>query len=110
MRDFRNPREQKALTRARRVKVRVAGLVALLGLSGAGLVYREAITQEVMGQYRWRVATGPTVLTVVQEKAKAGMPGFGLQGMCERLPGDDRRPGWQIHYGLAGDRVRPGSQ
>ena len=47
MRDFRNPREQKALTRARRVKVRVAGLVALLGLSGAGLVYREAIAQEV---------------------------------------------------------------
>lgn len=31
----------------RRVKVRVAGLVALLGLSGAGLVYREAIAQEV---------------------------------------------------------------
>jgi hypothetical protein len=39
--------EQKALTRARRVKVQVAGLVALLGLSGAGLVYREAIAQEV---------------------------------------------------------------
>jgi hypothetical protein len=39
--------EQKALTRARRVKVRVAGLVALLGLSGADLVYREATAQEV---------------------------------------------------------------
>jgi hypothetical protein len=55
--------------------VRVARLVALLGLSGAGLVYREAIAQEVMGQYRWRMATGPTVLMVEQEKAKAGKPG-----------------------------------
>ncbi|TPV99617.1 MAG: Serine/threonine-protein kinase pkn1 [Beijerinckiaceae bacterium] len=86
MRDFRNPREQKALTRARRVKVRVAGLVALLGLSGAGLVYREAIAQEVMGQYRWRMATGPTVLTVEQEKAKAGKPGSDFKECANGCP------------------------
>src|SRR4030088_1478520 len=79
MRDFRTPREQKALTRARRVKVRVAGLVALLGLSGAGLVYREAIAQELM-------ATGSTVLTVEQEKAKAGKPGSDFKECANGCP------------------------
>ena len=86
MRDFRNLREQKALTRARHVKVLVAGLVALLGLSGAGLVYREAIAQEVMGQYRWRMATGPTVLTVEQEKAMAGKPGSDFKECANGCP------------------------
>ena len=51
---------EEGVQKALRVKVRVAGLVALLDLSGAGLVYPEAIAQEVMGQHRWRMATGPT--------------------------------------------------
>jgi hypothetical protein len=86
MRDFRNPREPKALTRTRRVKVRVTRLVALLGISGAGLVYREAIAQEVTGQYRWRMATGPTVLTVEQEKAMAGKPGSDFKECANGCP------------------------
>jgi formylglycine-generating enzyme required for sulfatase activity len=78
--------EQKALTRARPMKVLVAGLVALLDLSGAGLVYREAIAQEVVGQYHWRMATGPTVLTAEQEKAKAGKPGSDFKECANSCP------------------------
>jgi hypothetical protein len=51
----------------------VANLIVLLCLSGLGFVYREAIAQNVMGQYLWRMATDPTVLTVEQEKAKVAI-------------------------------------
>jgi formylglycine-generating enzyme required for sulfatase activity len=78
--------EQKTLTRARRKKVLVAGLVALPGLSSAGLVYREAIAQEGMGQYLWRIATGPTMLTVEQEKAKAAKPGSDFKECANGCP------------------------
>jgi formylglycine-generating enzyme required for sulfatase activity len=50
------------------------------------LVYREAIAQEVMGQYRWRMARGPTVLTVEEEKAKAGMPGSDFKECANGCP------------------------
>jgi hypothetical protein len=74
------------VTRARRVKVLVARLVTLLGLSGGGLVYREAIAQEVMGQNRWRMATIPTVLTVEQEQLKAGKPGSDFKECANGCP------------------------
>jgi hypothetical protein len=34
---------------------------------------------------------------------KGGKAGLGFQRMRERLPGYDRHPCWQIHYGLAGE-------
>ena len=43
-------------------------------------------------------------------EGKGSKAGLGIQGMCERLPGNDRRPFWQIHYGLAEGRVGTGSQ
>ena len=53
-------RRKVAVLVTRRVKVLLAGLVALLGLSGAGLVYRQAIAREIMAQDRWRMANPPT--------------------------------------------------
>jgi formylglycine-generating enzyme required for sulfatase activity len=58
----------------------------LLDLSGAGLVYREAIAQEVVAQDDSRMATGPTVLTVEQEKAKAGKPGSDFKECANGCP------------------------
>jgi hypothetical protein len=57
---------------------------------------------------RWRMAMDATALTVEQEKA--ARPGSDFMECCERLPGDDRHPCWPIHYGLAGERARPGWQ
>jgi hypothetical protein len=67
--------ERIALARARRGRVLVASLVALLALSGVGVVYREPIKQFALGQYRWRMVMGPSVLTAGQEKEKAAKPG-----------------------------------
>lgn len=67
--------ERAALARARRGKVLVACLAALLGLSGLGIVYREPIWQFALGQYRWHMVMGPSVLTAAQEKEKAAKPG-----------------------------------
>jgi hypothetical protein len=69
--------------------------VAIPSTSTSGFIYREAIAQEVMGQYLWRMATGPTVAHGRAGEGKGGKAGLGLQGMCD----------WQVHYGLAGDRV-----
>jgi hypothetical protein len=88
----------------------VTGHTVLLCLAGLGFVDQRAIAQEIIGQYRWRMAMDSTVLSVDQEKAKAAKPGSDFQGMCERLPGDDRYPCWQIHYGLAGERAGPECQ
>jgi hypothetical protein len=41
--------------------VLVAGLIVLLCL---GFIDPGAIAQEIVGQYRWRMAMDPTVLTV----------------------------------------------
>ena len=51
--------------------VLVVGLIGLLCLAGLVFIDPGAIAQEVVGQYRWRMAMDPTVLTVEQEKAKA---------------------------------------
>lgn len=67
--------EQAATARARHVRMLVAGLAALLALSGAGLVYREPIRQYALGQYRWRMVMGSSVLTAGEEKEKAAKPG-----------------------------------
>jgi hypothetical protein len=83
-----------------RGRVLVAGLIVPLCLADLGFIDPGAIAQEVVGQYRWRMAMDPTVLTVEQE-GQGGKAGLGFQGMCERLPGDDCHPCWQIHYGLA---------
>ena len=61
-------------TERMRGKVLVAGLIVLLCLAGLGVIDPGAIAQEVVGQYRWRLAMDPTVLTVEQEKAKAAKP------------------------------------
>jgi hypothetical protein len=79
-------RRKVAVLVTRRVKVLLAGLVALLGLSGAGLVYRQAIAREIMAQDRWRMGAGPTVLTVEQEKAKAGKPGSHFRECANGCP------------------------
>jgi formylglycine-generating enzyme required for sulfatase activity len=39
-----------------------------------------------MGQYDWRMATGPTVLTVEQEKAKARKPGADFKECANGCP------------------------
>ena len=51
-----------------------------------------------------RMVMDPPVLTVEQEEAQAAKPRLGFQGMCERLPGDDRHSCWQSSYPLAGER------
>jgi hypothetical protein len=48
-------------TERMRGRVLVAGLIVLLCL---GFIDPGAIAQEIVGQYRWRMAMDPTVLTV----------------------------------------------
>jgi formylglycine-generating enzyme required for sulfatase activity len=68
-------------TERMRGRVLVAGLIVLLCLAGPG-----AIAQEVVGQYRWRMAMDPTVLTVEQEKAKAAKPGSDFKECASGCP------------------------
>jgi hypothetical protein len=65
--------ERASSARARRGRMQVAGLV-LLCLAGLGFTAPWAIAQEVAGEYRWRMAMEPTVLSMEQEKAKAAKP------------------------------------
>jgi hypothetical protein len=53
-------------------------------------IRREAIAQEAAGQYLWPMTTGPILLTVEQEKARAVRAGLGLQRVSERVPGESR--------------------
>jgi hypothetical protein len=80
--------------------MRGAGLkvVVLLCLLGLGFLCRTAIAQGAIKPYSWHMTTVSIVLTAEHEMAIADR--LDLQGMCERLPGDDRRPGRQIHYGV----------
>lgn len=48
--------------------------------------HREAIAQEVVGQYHWRVALDPTVLTIEQEKAKAAKSGSDFKECANGCP------------------------
>jgi hypothetical protein len=99
--------EQAALARARRGKVLVACLLALLGLSGIGVIYRDPIRQFALEEWQWHMVMEPSVLTAEDEKKKAASPGPNQAfAECKRgLPGDDRGPGRQIHDGLARERA-----
>jgi hypothetical protein len=66
--------------------VLVAGLIVLLCLADLGVIDPGAIAQEVVGQYRWRMAMDPTVLTVEQEKAKAAKPGSDFKECANGCP------------------------
>ena len=72
--------------RARRGRVLVAGLIVLLCLVSLGFIDPGAIAQEVVGQYRWRMAMDPTVLTVEQEKAQAAKPGSDFKECANGCP------------------------
>src|SRR5258705_121147 len=87
-----------------RGRVVVADLIVLLGLAGLGAIDPAVIAQEVVGEYRWRMAMDPTVLTVEQEKAKAAKPGSDFRACANGCPVMIGHPCWQIHYGLAGER------
>jgi Sulfatase-modifying factor enzyme 1 len=63
--------EHAARTRARRGKVVVGALLALLLLGGVGWWKQEFFRE----QFHWRMAMGPSVLSVEQEKEKAAKPG-----------------------------------
>ncbi len=66
--------------------VLVVGLIGLLCLAGLVFIDPGAIAQEVVGQYRWRMAMDPTVLTVEQEKAKAAKPGSDFKECANGCP------------------------
>jgi formylglycine-generating enzyme required for sulfatase activity len=51
------------------------GLIILPCLAALSVIDPGAIGQEVVGQYRWRMAMEPTVLSVDQEQEKAAKPG-----------------------------------
>jgi len=80
--------ERASLPRVRRGSVLVAGLIILilLNLAGLGFIDPGASAQEVVGQYRWRMAMDPTVLTVEQEKAKAAKPGSDFKECASGCP------------------------
>ncbi len=73
-------------TERMRGRVLVAGLIVLLCLAGLGVIDPEAIAQEVVGQYRWRMAMDPAVLTVEQEKAKAAKTGSDFKECASGCP------------------------
>jgi formylglycine-generating enzyme required for sulfatase activity len=66
--------------------LRAAGVIVLVCLSGLGFIRREAIAQDVIGQHRWRVATGSNVLTVEEEKAKGVTPGSDFKECSNGCP------------------------
>ena len=72
-------------TERMRGRVLVAGLIVLLCLAGLGFIDPGAIAQEVVGQYRWRMAMDPTVLTV-EQKAKAAKPGSDFKECANGCP------------------------
>jgi len=64
----------------------VTGPIVLLCLAGLGFIEPGAIAQEGVGQYRWRIAMDPTVLTVKQEKTKAAKPGSAFKECANGCP------------------------
>jgi formylglycine-generating enzyme required for sulfatase activity len=71
---------------ARCGRMLVTGHIVLLCLAGPGFVDPRAIAQEVIGQYRWRMAMDSTVLSVDQEKAKAAKPGSDFKECANGCP------------------------
>jgi formylglycine-generating enzyme required for sulfatase activity len=74
--------EQATQARARRDKAVVGSLLALLSSVGM-LWWQQDFFRE---QYEWRVAMGPSVLTVDQEKAKATNPGTDFKECAAGCP------------------------
>ncbi|HYY38167.1 MAG TPA: SUMF1/EgtB/PvdO family nonheme iron enzyme, partial [Xanthobacteraceae bacterium] len=72
--------------RAQRGRMLVTGLIVLLCLAALSSIDPGAIGQEVVGQYRWRVAMDPTVLSVDQEKEKAAKPGSDFKECANGCP------------------------
>jgi formylglycine-generating enzyme required for sulfatase activity len=67
-------------------RVPVAGLIVLFCLMGLGFIDPAVIAQEVVGQYRWRMAMDLTALTVEQEQAKAAKPGSDFKECASGCP------------------------
>jgi formylglycine-generating enzyme required for sulfatase activity len=74
--------EHATQARARRDKAVVGSLLALLSLVGMVWWQRDFLRE----QYQWRVAMGPSVLTVDQEKAKATNPGTDFKECATGCP------------------------
>jgi hypothetical protein len=72
--------------RARRGRMLVGDLFSLLCLVSLDSVGPRANAQEVVGQDPWRMAMGPTVLTVEQEKAHAAKPGSDFKECANGCP------------------------
>ena len=75
-----------ALVRTRRGRALVVRLIVLLCLSSMDFTYRRATAKEVIGQSRWCVAMGTTVLSVEQENAKAQQPGSEFKECANGCP------------------------
>ena len=78
-------RAQQPMERMRG-RVLVSGLKVLLSLAVLGFIDSGAIAQEVVGQYRWRMAMDPTVMTVEQEKATAAKAGSDFKECANGCP------------------------
>jgi formylglycine-generating enzyme required for sulfatase activity len=72
--------------RVRRGRVLVVGLIVLLCPASLGFMDPGVIVKEVVGQYRWRMAMGPTVLPVEQEKAQAAKSGSDFKECANGCP------------------------
>jgi hypothetical protein len=78
--------EDAYLARAPRRRQLVPRLAVLLCLAGLGFIDARAIAQEFVGMYRWRTATGPTVLTSEEGKATAAKPGSEIKECASGCP------------------------
>jgi formylglycine-generating enzyme required for sulfatase activity len=72
--------------RAQRASMLVTGSIIVLCLAALSVIDPGAIGQEVVGQYRWRMAMDPTVLSVDQEKEKAAKPGSDFKECANGCP------------------------
>jgi formylglycine-generating enzyme required for sulfatase activity len=85
-REFIALSRKTAQQRRLRVRALVACLLALLALSGFGVIYRESIRQFALGQYYWCMVMSPSVLSAGQEKAKAARSGSDFQECANGCP------------------------
>jgi formylglycine-generating enzyme required for sulfatase activity len=72
--------------RAQRGRMPVTGLIIVPCLAALSVIDPGAIGQEVVEQYRWRMAMDPTVLSVDQEKEKAAKPGSDFKECANGCP------------------------
>ena len=95
---------------AGRGRALVAGLIVLLCLVSLGFMDPGAIAQEVVGQYRWRMAMDSTVLTVEQEKAQAAKPGSDFKECANGCPVMIVIPAGKFIMGSPENEFGPGCQ